>query len=638
MKQHPAIRWRNMALRKALLLTGVVCAVWGCSSEPSDKKPSADAAADVASDAEPSADATDDAHADAVADDAVVPDPCAADPALGSPPVPPLRTPRWAFEPWISKDISNGADSKAFVQGFLDRDIPVGVLVLDSPWETHYNTFIPNPTRYPDFANFTADLRKKGVRTVVWTTQMVNATGFDFEIGGDTYMGPAPKYDEGKQCGHYINGGALDLWWKGEGSSVDFFSPAARTWWNRQQLEILKHVDGYKLDFGEMYITQLPMTSAKGTTTLDEYSAAYYQEMLAFGASQRPDFVTMVRPYDKSYQFAGRFFAKPEHAPVAWVGDNRRDWIGLADALDHIFRSAAAGYTMVGSDLGGYLDRDDIQITQQVPFDPVNFARWTAVGALGPFMQLHGRGNFEPWSSPSQQAEVLAAYKYWAQWHHQFVPTLFAEVRRSQQADGPLVLIPQGPAESWPGDYRYLLASRWLVAPILDATGKRGVELPAGKQWLNWWELGAAPLPGDTTVLADVSANLTQTPLYLDACSLQAVVDPTVLTGLSLGADQKGADGFLLAAATEACTAASFVRLDDGAEVTASWSRTGSTASLQVSAHSKPLQLVLRLPAEPKSVSVAGSPPAGSQWQPATKLLYVQIAAGTGAVALDLSW
>ena len=38
-----------------------------------------------------------------------------------------------------------------FVDGFKSRDIPVGVVVLDSPWETNYNTFVVNEDRYPDF-------------------------------------------------------------------------------------------------------------------------------------------------------------------------------------------------------------------------------------------------------------------------------------------------------------------------------------------------------------------------------------------------------------------------------------------------------------------------------------------------------
>jgi len=78
-------------------------------------------------------------------------------------PEPELHTPRWAFRPWISKDISDRDDTLEFVQGFLDRDIPIGTVVLDSPWETHYNTFIPSPTRYPDFPGLIASLREDDV-------------------------------------------------------------------------------------------------------------------------------------------------------------------------------------------------------------------------------------------------------------------------------------------------------------------------------------------------------------------------------------------------------------------------------------------------------------------------------------------
>ena len=54
-------------------------------------------------------------------------------------PAPRIHTPRWAFEPWISKDISNRDDTYAFVDGFRSRGISVGAVVLDSPWETSYN-------------------------------------------------------------------------------------------------------------------------------------------------------------------------------------------------------------------------------------------------------------------------------------------------------------------------------------------------------------------------------------------------------------------------------------------------------------------------------------------------------------------
>src|SRR4051812_43406250 len=92
--------------------------------------------------------------------------PCAFAPDVIA--APPRHTPRWAFEPWISKDISTGPDPHDFVQGMKDRDIPVGVVVLDSPWETNYNSFEPNPTRYPDFTKMVSDLHAGDVRIVLW--------------------------------------------------------------------------------------------------------------------------------------------------------------------------------------------------------------------------------------------------------------------------------------------------------------------------------------------------------------------------------------------------------------------------------------------------------------------------------------
>src|SRR6266542_342222 len=111
---------------------------------------------------------------------------------------PARHTPRWAFEPWISKDISDTDDTYAFVDGFAARDIPVGAVVLDSPWETHYNTFVPNPARYHDFDKLVADLHARDIRLVLWITQMVNNYGVDFEAGGDSYVGESPNFAAGQ--------------------------------------------------------------------------------------------------------------------------------------------------------------------------------------------------------------------------------------------------------------------------------------------------------------------------------------------------------------------------------------------------------------------------------------------------------
>src|SRR2546430_12028591 len=105
----------------------------------------------------------------------------------------------------------------------------------------------------------------------------------------------------------------------------------------------------------------------------------------------------MARAWDGSYQFQGRFFAGPEHSPVSWMGDNRRDFVGLADALNETFISSNAGYPVVGSDVGGYLDKDDKMLSVDIPYNQEAFSRWAPSSAMLPLMQLHGRANLTPW-------------------------------------------------------------------------------------------------------------------------------------------------------------------------------------------------------------------------------------------------
>jgi len=58
----------------------------------------------------------------------------------------------------------------------------------------------------------------------------------------------------------------------------------------------------------------------------------------------------------------------------------------------------------------------------QIPFDTLNFARWAALAAMTPFMQLHGRANIAPWTVPDHVDETVALYRYWATLHHELVP------------------------------------------------------------------------------------------------------------------------------------------------------------------------------------------------------------------------
>jgi alpha-glucosidase (family GH31 glycosyl hydrolase) len=461
-------------------------------------------------------------------------------------PTPAIHTPRWAFEPWISKDISDTDDTYAFVAGFRERDIPVGVVVLDSPWETNYHTFVPSPTRYHDFAKLVQDLSADDIRVVLWMTQMINRSSVDLEEGGDLYDGPSPNFQEAFDRGYLVDHGQDYYWWKGFGAGLDFFNPWAVAWWHAQQDAVLDlGISGWKLDFGDEYLPDADLATFAGPVPRQQYSEEYYRDFWAYGVQRRgaDEFVSMVRPYDRSYGFPGRFYARPEHAPVGWVGDNRRDYVGLADALDHVFRSAQAGYVVLGSDIGGYLDRDDIDLTQGVPWDTEVFARWTALAAFTPFMELHGRANVTPWTVPDRVDETVAMYRHWATLHHELVP-FFYSLAEESYAKGTTIIRPEGEEAAWTGDYRFQVGDAFLVAPILAAGGQRDVLLPEGTRWFDFHDPQAEPLAGGTVVTYDATA-WDRLPVFVRDGAIVPVEVSSDVTGLGT-AGSAGVPTFLV--------------------------------------------------------------------------------------------
>jgi alpha-glucosidase (family GH31 glycosyl hydrolase) len=523
---------------------------------------------------------------------------------------PPLvTTPRWAFRPWISKDISDTDDSRAFVQGFRDRDIPVGVLVIDSPWETNYNTFEPNPSRYPEFGTLVSDLKEQGVRTVVWTTQMINTGSYDLEPGGDFYQTGSPDHAQAQTCGWFVNDAHIYGWWKGQGSAIDFFDPDARAYWHRMQDRVLDlGIAGFKLDFGESYIDEIPIRTDEGEKTLQEYSEAYYRDFYTYGSARSApgEFVTMVRPYDQSYLFEGRFFARPEDAPVTWVGDNRRDYVGMQDALDHIMRSALAGYVVVGSDIGGYLDRDDVDLTLMIPFDTEVFLRWTAMGAMMPFMELHSRSNLTPWSVDAGDGDVIDAYRFWATLHEQLVP-FFDSVATAAYAGGPVPMIePVGTESTWPNDYRYWLGGALLVVPVVDGTGARDIEAPSDARYFDLFDAAASPIaPGTVLSAVDVS-DATRIPVLVR----EGAIIPLEVSNDATPFGNDASQGALTVLAFPSTTPSSFdvVAEDDSIELTVDASRDATSATLSLGAHPRPLILRVRVESAATSVQAGGTP------------------------------
>jgi alpha-glucosidase (family GH31 glycosyl hydrolase) len=85
----------------------------------------------------------------------------------GNPPI----CPRWALEPWVWEDNGNTRQStEALVGDYLSRDIPVGVVLIDSPWSTGYNNFVWDTNRYPNPQEMINHFHAKNIKIVLWLT------------------------------------------------------------------------------------------------------------------------------------------------------------------------------------------------------------------------------------------------------------------------------------------------------------------------------------------------------------------------------------------------------------------------------------------------------------------------------------
>ena len=120
--------------------------------------------------------------------------------------LPPL-TPRWAYEPWAWEDETHTARAvRELVDDYQQRDIPTGAVILDSPWQTNYNTF-EFGTSYPNPASLIRELHDRRVKVLLWVTGFINVESED-----GPGRGRAALYNEARAKGYFVDGGRTYEW------------------------------------------------------------------------------------------------------------------------------------------------------------------------------------------------------------------------------------------------------------------------------------------------------------------------------------------------------------------------------------------------------------------------------------------
>jgi Glycosyl hydrolases family 31 len=400
----------------------------------------------------------------------------------------PALLPEWAYGHWKSRDVyAHEREVLEDLEGYLEHQLPLDAIVIDSPWESQYNTWRFNPFQFPDPERLVSRLRDAGVRTVVWVTPWVNIESADGQRPGDPeserlHARPASNYSEGAWAGHFVRAADgrpwLGRWWMGTGSLVDFTSPAARRWWRRQARAVLElGVEGIKADDGEGYYLPPDARLADGRRGAE--LAWHYGDLYRR---------TMQRALDDAHPQTGVLFGRSgwtgqQATGITWGGDQASDYWSLRALVAATLTAAASGFSNWSHDVGGYLGR---RLVERCPRELL--MRWVQFGCFTPLMHAHGRFEQEAWRYDQR---TLRCYRDYLLLHERLVPYIRAAAATAARCALPIIrplcLVDPSDPRCWAIDDAYLFGPSLWVAPVLEeGAARRRVYLPRG-EWLDYW-------------------------------------------------------------------------------------------------------------------------------------------------------
>ena len=440
----------------------------------------------------------------------------------GAPEVPPT----WAFAPLQWRNALGGADDVvADMAAIRENGIPTGLIWLDNPWQTDYNSMVPDPTMFPDWEGLVTDLHNQGFRTMAWSTP---------------YLEPdEPDHDLYASNGWYVDAAVLlnDF-----GDWVDLTDDGAMAAWQARVTAAMNlGIEGWKLDYGED--TQVGIGSARlhydfangeDERTMHHKYTSYYHRAYADPDPAEPDGTHAGFILGRAGVLGGDTVTD-----CIWPGDLDNDFSsfsrtdGVVGGLPSAIRAgtglAASGYPFFASDTGGYRGG---RPSKEV------MIRWTEYSATLPIMQYGGAGeNHNPWDftaydddGPSQfDQETLDDFTRYAVLHIRLFP-YFWELAQRARLEGLPTVEALGLAYPELGVHpqdEYLVGDDILVAPVAEeGVNARTVDFPPGS-WISWWQNEIVNGPQQAVL---VGAPLGQGPLFQRAGSAIPMLRRTVMT------------------------------------------------------------------------------------------------------------
>ena len=386
--------------------------------------------------------------------------------------------PRWALGNFASRfGYKSEQQTRDTVQGFIDQDFPLDVVVLDLYWfGSDIKGFMGNldwdNQTFPTPQKMMADFKAQGVKTVLITEPFILSSSdkwqeaVDNEVLAKNHAGEPRRFDF-----YFGNTGLIDVfdtkasdWFSG--IYTDLFKQGAAGWWgDLGEPEV--HPGDSIHNFNDLQVTGDEIHNAYGHM----WAKRVYENQLNIAPQQRP-FIMM----------RSGFVGSQRYGMIPWTGDVSRSWDGLKPQVELSLQMGLLGLGYTHSDLGGFAGGEE--------FDQELYIRWLQYGVFQPVFRPHAQDNIapEPIFHDEETKNILREY---IKLRYAMLPYNYSLVYENSLTGMPLMrpMFFEDPANHDLIDIKdsYFWGDAFLVKPITQPDlASVSIDLPQGV-WFDYW-------------------------------------------------------------------------------------------------------------------------------------------------------
>ena len=381
--------------------------------------------------------------------------------------------PRWALGNFSSRfGYHSQKETINTIDKFLEEEIPVDAIILDLYWfgkelKGTMGNFEFLKDSFPDPKKMIADLKEKGVKTILITEPFVLTTSSKWnEAVEKDILG---KTKEGKPY-------AYDFYF-GNTGIIDIFKPEGKQWfWDVYKKFADYGVAGWWGDLGEPEVHPSDLQHATGSA--DEVHNIYghnWAKLIFEGyqnefPNQRP-FILMRAGYSGSQHYG----------MIPWSGDVNRTWGGLQSQPEIALQMGLQGMAFMHSDLGGFAGAN---------LDDELYTRWMQYGVFQPIYRPHAQEDV-PSEPVFREPKTKALAKKSIELRYSLLPYNYTLVFDNNQKGTPLMrplFFEDANKSSFINDKTYLWGDSFLVSPVVQSGLKaQAVYFPSGANWFDFY-------------------------------------------------------------------------------------------------------------------------------------------------------